>query len=175
MEAIEAVVEVVKANEEMSATLDVYDSWFETLIGKTVTIAHQKKKKTIYVLGEVEEFESGEGWLVLLAVLASAIAAFFYLRVIVVMFFSEPAPDGPSVVVPSGFTTHALPWHVSSVTHGWLAPLFRRATSDCSTRSHGTCAANPLACIGASSSSTICRFLYASLLPPTTPFSTNCL
>jgi hypothetical protein len=64
MEAIEAVVEVVKANEEMSATLDLYDSWFETLIGKTVTIAHQKKKKTIYVMGEVEEFESGEGWLV---------------------------------------------------------------------------------------------------------------
>ena len=36
---------------------------------------------------------------------ASAIAAFFYVRVIVLMFFSEPAPDGPTVAVPSPLTT----------------------------------------------------------------------
>jgi proton-translocating NADH-quinone oxidoreductase chain N len=35
--------------------------------------------------------------LVVVGVLASAIAAFFYVRVIVLMFFSEPAVDGPSV------------------------------------------------------------------------------
>jgi NADH-quinone oxidoreductase subunit N len=46
--------------------------------------------------------------LVIVAVVASAIAAFFYIRVIVLMFFSDPAPDGPSVVVPSSFTTIAL-------------------------------------------------------------------
>ena len=34
----------------------------------------------------------------------SAIAAFFYVRVIVLMFFSDPAPDGPSVVTPGLFT-----------------------------------------------------------------------
>jgi proton-translocating NADH-quinone oxidoreductase, chain N len=39
--------------------------------------------------------------LVIVAALASAIAAFFYIRVIVLMFFSEPAPDGPTIAVPS--------------------------------------------------------------------------
>lgn len=39
--------------------------------------------------------------LVVVGVIASAIAAFFYVRVIVLMFFSEPAADGPSVVSPS--------------------------------------------------------------------------
>ena len=37
--------------------------------------------------------------LVIVAVIASAIAAFFYVRVIVLMFFSDPDPDGPVVVV----------------------------------------------------------------------------
>jgi NADH-quinone oxidoreductase subunit N len=46
--------------------------------------------------------------LVVVAVVLSAVAAFFYVRVIVLMFFSDPAPDGPSVVVPSSFTTIAL-------------------------------------------------------------------
>ncbi|MBB5910623.1 NADH-quinone oxidoreductase subunit N [Actinoalloteichus hymeniacidonis] len=46
--------------------------------------------------------------LVVVAVIASAIAAFFYLRVIVLMYFSEPAPDGPTVSVPGAFTTAAI-------------------------------------------------------------------
>lgn len=42
------------------------------------------------------------GWpLVVVGVLASAIAAFFYVRVIVLMFFSDPAADGPTVAVPT--------------------------------------------------------------------------
>jgi NADH-quinone oxidoreductase subunit N len=41
-------------------------------------------------------------------VLASAVAAFFYVRVIVLMFFSDPSPDGPTVALPSIFTTAAL-------------------------------------------------------------------
>jgi NADH-quinone oxidoreductase subunit N len=40
--------------------------------------------------------------------LASVIAAVFYIRVIILMFFSEPIPDGPFVVVPSIFTTIAI-------------------------------------------------------------------
>ena len=51
---------------------------------------------------------SGATWLVIIAVIASLIAAFFYARVIVLMFFSEPGPDTASVVVPSTFTTVAL-------------------------------------------------------------------
>jgi NADH-quinone oxidoreductase subunit N len=39
--------------------------------------------------------------LVVVGVISSAVAAFFYVRVIVLMFFSDPAADGPSVVVPS--------------------------------------------------------------------------
>ena len=46
--------------------------------------------------------------LVIVGVLASAIAAFFYVRVIVLMFFSEPAPDGPAVVSPGLFTGAAV-------------------------------------------------------------------
>ena len=46
--------------------------------------------------------------LVIVGVLASAIAAFFYVRVIVLMFFSDPVPDGPVVAVPSVFTGTAV-------------------------------------------------------------------
>ncbi len=46
--------------------------------------------------------------LVVIALVASAVAAFFYLRVIVLMYFSEPAADGPSVSVPGAFTTAAI-------------------------------------------------------------------
>ena len=35
-------------------------------------------------------------------------AAFFYVRVIVLMFFSDPVPDGPAVVVPSALTGTAV-------------------------------------------------------------------
>ncbi|MBO8192511.1 NADH-quinone oxidoreductase subunit NuoN [Streptomyces oryzae] len=52
--------------------------------------------------------EGGAGALVVVGVIASAIAAFFYLRVIVLMFFSEPQADGPSVAVPSVMTTSAI-------------------------------------------------------------------
>ncbi|QYN35211.1 NADH-quinone oxidoreductase subunit NuoN [Pseudonocardia sp. DSM 110487] len=46
--------------------------------------------------------------LVVIALVASAVAAFFYVRVIVLMYFSEPAPDGPTVTVPGAFTTAAI-------------------------------------------------------------------
>lgn len=46
--------------------------------------------------------------LVVVALVVSAVAAFFYLRVIVLMYFSEPAPDGPTVTVPGAFTTAAI-------------------------------------------------------------------
>jgi NADH-quinone oxidoreductase subunit N len=46
--------------------------------------------------------------LVVIALVASAVAAFFYVRVIVLMYFSEPAADGPTVSVPGAFTTAAI-------------------------------------------------------------------
>ncbi|MGH3158330.1 MAG: NADH-quinone oxidoreductase subunit NuoN, partial [Streptosporangiaceae bacterium] len=43
--------------------------------------------------------------LVIVGVLSSAIAVFFYVRVIVLMFFSDPAPNGPAVVTPGVLTS----------------------------------------------------------------------
>jgi NADH-quinone oxidoreductase subunit N len=52
--------------------------------------------------------EAGAWPLALVALLASAVAAFFYLRVIVLMYFSQPAADGPTVGVPGLPTTIVL-------------------------------------------------------------------
>ncbi|QZS55116.1 NADH-quinone oxidoreductase subunit NuoN [Rhodococcus opacus] len=52
--------------------------------------------------------EGGAVPLVLVGVVSSAIAAFFYVRVIVLMFFSEPQSDAPTIVVPSMFTAAAI-------------------------------------------------------------------
>jgi NADH-quinone oxidoreductase subunit N len=46
--------------------------------------------------------------LVIIGVISSAILAFPYVRLIVLMFFSEPAADGPVVVRPSAFTSVAV-------------------------------------------------------------------
>jgi NADH-quinone oxidoreductase subunit N len=49
---------------------------------------------------------SGGYWpLVVVGVLTSAIAAYFYVRVIVLMFFTDPVGDGPDVAIPSLMTT----------------------------------------------------------------------
>ncbi len=50
-------------------------------------------------------YESGNTIILITGVLASAIAAFFYIRVIVLMFFKDPVEDGTSVVIPSALTT----------------------------------------------------------------------
>ena len=50
---------------------------------------------------------AGEGGaipLVVVGVVASAMAAYFYVRVIVLMFFTDPPEDAPTVVVPSVLT-----------------------------------------------------------------------
>jgi NADH-quinone oxidoreductase subunit N len=51
----------------------------------------------------------GGAWpLVVVAVVLSAVAAFFYVRVIVLMYFSDPVGDGPTVAVPSVMTTTVI-------------------------------------------------------------------
>jgi NADH-quinone oxidoreductase subunit N len=52
--------------------------------------------------------DSGAGVLVLVAVVSSAIAAFAYVRVIGLMFFTDLPADGPRVVMPSPLTTVAV-------------------------------------------------------------------
>lgn len=57
-------------------------------------------------------FQAGVGGgataLVIVGLVASAITAFFYARVVVLMFFSEPAAGGPTVAVPSAFTSGTI-------------------------------------------------------------------
>ncbi|WP_103503491.1 MULTISPECIES: NADH-quinone oxidoreductase subunit NuoN [Streptomyces] len=68
--------------------------------------------------------DSGAMPLVIVGVIASAIAAFFYVRVIVLMFFSEPQPGGPSVVVPSLMTTSMLGVSVVATVVLGVAPQY---------------------------------------------------
>jgi NADH-quinone oxidoreductase subunit N len=65
---------------------------------------------------------AGETPLVIVGVLSSAIAAFFYVRVIVLMFFSDPVPDGPVVVVPSIYTGTAVGLGVASTVVLGIVP-----------------------------------------------------
>jgi NADH-quinone oxidoreductase subunit N len=48
------------------------------------------------------------GPLVVIALLASAIAAFYYLRIVVLMFFAEPPENAPTVSIPGATATIAL-------------------------------------------------------------------
>ncbi|RSO07530.1 NADH-quinone oxidoreductase subunit NuoN [Streptomyces sp. WAC 06783] len=68
--------------------------------------------------------ESGAGWLVVIGVISSAIAAFFYIRVIVLMFFNEPKADGPTVAVPSPLTMTAIGVGVAVTLVLGLAPQY---------------------------------------------------
>ncbi|NUS17678.1 MAG: NADH-quinone oxidoreductase subunit NuoN [Streptomyces sp.] len=62
--------------------------------------------------------------LVIVGVISSAIAAFFYIRVIVLMFFSEPKADGPTVAVPSAMTSTAIALGVAVTLVLGLAPQY---------------------------------------------------
>jgi NADH-quinone oxidoreductase subunit N len=64
------------------------------------------------------------GPLVVIALLASAVAAFYYVRVIVLMYFSDPAESGPTVAVPSVLTTVALTVGAAATLVLGLAPQF---------------------------------------------------
>ena len=76
-------------------------------------------------------YESGAGVVLITGVLSSAIAAFFYIRVIVLMFFKDPIEDGTSVVIPSGLTTTtiAISAAVTAVLGIYPAPLVDFITS----------------------------------------------
>ncbi|MFI0721693.1 NADH-quinone oxidoreductase subunit NuoN [Streptomyces sp. NPDC021224] len=68
--------------------------------------------------------EGGAMPLVIVGVISSAVAAFFYIRVIVLMFFSEPKPDGPTVAVPSPLTSTAIALGVAVTLVLGLAPQY---------------------------------------------------
>jgi len=52
--------------------------------------------------------EAGAWPLVVVGLVASAVAAYFYLRIVVLMYFAEPSADGPTVGVPGLPTTIVL-------------------------------------------------------------------
>lgn len=58
-------------------------------------------------------YENGNTGVVVVGVLSSAIAAFFYIRVIVMMFFTDPEEDTVTVSIPSQFTASVI----------WIAAL----------------------------------------------------
>ncbi|EXU65917.1 NADH:ubiquinone oxidoreductase subunit N [Streptomyces sp. PRh5] len=68
--------------------------------------------------------DGGAGPLVVIGVISSAVAAFFYIRVIVLMFFSEPRTDGPSVAVPSPLTSSAIAIGVAVTLVLGVAPQY---------------------------------------------------
>ncbi|MFF9088926.1 NADH-quinone oxidoreductase subunit NuoN [Streptomyces sp. NPDC014991] len=68
--------------------------------------------------------DGGAAPLVVVGVISSAIAAFFYIRVIVLMFFSEPRPDGPTVAVPSPLTMVAIGMGVAVTLVLGVAPQY---------------------------------------------------
>lgn len=60
-------------------------------------------------------YENGAIAVVVSGVIASAIAAFFYIRVIVMMFFNEPDSDSVAISIPSRFTM-AVIWIAAIAT-----------------------------------------------------------
>jgi NADH-quinone oxidoreductase subunit N len=75
-------------------------------------------------------YESGAVGVVIAGVLSSAIAAFFYIRVIVLMFFTDAVEDGTSVEIPSSLTRAAIVFaSVTTVALGvYPAPLLNFIT-----------------------------------------------
>jgi len=66
--------------------------------------------------------QGGATPLVIVAVVASAVLAFPYLRVIVLMYLTEPAEAGPSVIVPGAFTSAAVTLGVVATIGLGVAP-----------------------------------------------------
>ena len=76
-------------------------------------------------------YESGAKGVVIAGVLSSAIAAFFYIRVIVLMFFTDPIQDGTSVEIPSALTRATIIFSITvTIALGvYPAPLLNVITN----------------------------------------------
>jgi NADH-quinone oxidoreductase subunit N len=66
--------------------------------------------------------DGGAVSLVIVGVIASMILAFPYLRVIVLMYLSEPVEDGPTVAIPGFYTAFALTLGVLATVVLGVAP-----------------------------------------------------
>ncbi|PZF99117.1 NADH-quinone oxidoreductase subunit NuoN [Micromonospora deserti] len=66
--------------------------------------------------------DGGQAWLVIAGVLTSMVLAFPYLRVVVMMWLSEPGDSTPTVTVPGGLTSAALMIGVAATLVLGVAP-----------------------------------------------------
>jgi hypothetical protein len=62
MQAIQAVLDLVKERDEIADELETYENWFESLVGENVVLSVGSKRKTRFVDCIVTEFTPGEGW-----------------------------------------------------------------------------------------------------------------
>ena len=62
MQAIQAVLDLVKERDEIAEELETYENWFESLVGENVVLSVGSKRKTRFVDCIVTEFTPGEGW-----------------------------------------------------------------------------------------------------------------
>jgi len=67
-------------------------------------------------------FGSGFDWLVIVGVISSMVLAFPYLRVVVMMWLSEPGESTPAVTIPGGLTATALTIGVAATLLLGVAP-----------------------------------------------------
>ena len=62
MDAIEAVLDLAKERDAIADELDIYEDWFESLVGRAVTLTLKRKQQMRFVECEVVNFVQGEGW-----------------------------------------------------------------------------------------------------------------
>jgi hypothetical protein len=62
MDAIEAVIDLVKERDELSNLIESYESSLETLVGKTVVLTIGRKNHKRFVECTVTDFNGPDGW-----------------------------------------------------------------------------------------------------------------
>ena len=62
MQAIQAVLDLVKERDEIAEELETYENWFESLVGENVVLSIGSKRKARFVDCIVTEFTPSEGW-----------------------------------------------------------------------------------------------------------------
>ena len=62
MEAIEAVIDLVKERDELAAIIESYEETLESLVGKTVLLTIGRKNHKRFVECTVTDFNGPDGW-----------------------------------------------------------------------------------------------------------------
>ena len=78
--------------------------------------------------------EGGAAPLVIVGVVASGVAAYFYVRVIVLMFFTEAPADPPHVVVPGALSKTAIAVSAAATILLGIVPEPLLGVCDCATQ-----------------------------------------